>query len=74
MSIKQINKEEEDEKYNEVLNSSLVVELSELIEQMLTEKPLKKYKKVYAEWKDKTNKLIDRCNKLAKEKIYAVIN
>ena len=46
-------------------NSPYVVELSEYIEQVLTEKPDKRKKKVYDDWKKEINILIKKCNTLA---------
>ncbi len=54
-------------------NSPYVVELSEYIEQVLTEMPNKRKKKIYEEWKKEVNKLITRCNNLANHKIYSII-
>jgi hypothetical protein len=54
-------------------NSPYVVELSEYIEQVLTEKPDKRKKKVYEEWLKEVNKLIKKCNTLANHPIYATI-
>lgn len=54
-------------------NSPYVVELSEYIEQMLTEKPDKRKKKVYEDWKKELNKIIKKCNTLANHPIYPLI-
>lgn len=57
----------------DIENSPYVVELSEYIEQVLTEKPDKRKKKVYEDWKKEVNKLIKRCNTLANHPIYGIV-
>lgn len=54
-------------------NSPYVVELTEYIEQVFTEKPDKRKKKIYNEWKEEINKVITRCNKLANMPLYALV-
>lgn len=54
-------------------DSSLVVELSEYIEQLLTERPDKRKKKVFDDWAKDVNKYITKCNMLAKTEIYEKI-
>lgn len=57
----------------EILNSEYVVEISEYIDQVLTERPDKRKKKVYQNWKDEVNKLINHCNKKANFQIYSLV-
>ena len=47
-----------------------VVELTDEIEQLLEEKPDKRKKKEYQEWKLKVNELIKEVNQLSKFKMY----
>lgn len=54
-------------------NSPYVVELSEYIEQVLTEKPDKRKKSIYNDWLKEVNNLIKKCNKLANYPIFAVV-
>jgi len=50
-----------------------VVELTDEIEQLLEEKPDKRKKKEYQEWKLKVNELIKQVNQLAKFKMYNIV-
>ena len=50
-----------------------VIELTDEIEQMLEEKPDKRKKKEYQEWKERVNALIKRVNELSKFKMYNVV-
>jgi ElaB/YqjD/DUF883 family membrane-anchored ribosome-binding protein len=50
-----------------------VIELTDEIEQLLEEKPDKRKKKEYQEWKETVNSLIKRVNELAKFKMYIPI-
>lgn len=65
--------EQEIEKRQLQANSSYVVELSELIEQVITERPDKRKKELYKSWYNEVNELVNKCNKLAKFPIYGVI-
>jgi len=65
--------EEEIDKRQVQANSTYVVELSELIEQVITERPDKRKKELYKSWYKEVNELVDKCNKLAKYNIYGVI-
>ena len=47
-----------------------VLELSDQIELMLEQKPDKRKKKEYQEWKDEVNRLIKEVNQLSKFKMY----
>ena len=47
-----------------------VLELSDEIEQLLEEKPDKRKKKEYQEWKLRVNELIKEVNQLSKFKMY----
>jgi ElaB/YqjD/DUF883 family membrane-anchored ribosome-binding protein len=49
---------------------SSVLEISDTIEEMLENKPDKRKKKEYQEWKDEVNRLIKEINQLAKFKMY----
>lgn len=49
---------------------SSVLEISDTIEEMLENKPDKRKKKEYQEWKLEVNKLIEQINQLAKFKMY----
>jgi hypothetical protein len=66
--MQEINEERE-----ELRNSTYVVDLSELIEQLLTERPDKRKKKLYNDWCKEINDLANKCNKLAKFPIYGVL-
>ena len=61
------------DKEYEIENSPYVVELSEYIEQVLTERPDKRKKTIYKDWLKEVNELIKKCNKLANHPIYAVL-
>lgn len=61
------------EKEYTIENSPYVVELSEYIEQLLTERPDKRKKKIYEDWKKEINNLIKKCNTLANHPIYNII-
>jgi len=50
-----------------------VVELTDEIEQLLEEKPDKRKKKEYQEWKLRVNELIKQVNQLAKFKMYNLV-
>ena len=52
---------------------SSVIELTDRIEELLEEKPDKRKKKEYQEWKLEVNTLIDQVNQLAKFKMYIKI-
>ena len=54
-------------------NSPYVVELSEYIEQLLTEIPDKRKKKDYNIWYKEINDLVTKCNKLANFPIYGTL-
>lgn len=61
---------------DETIDETSVVALSDMIEQLLTEKPSKKTikdRKLYTEWVNQVNSLIDKCNKLTKVEIYSKI-
>lgn len=61
---------------DETIDETSVVALSDMIEQLLTEKPSKKTikdRKLYTEWVNQVNSLIDKCNKLTKVEIYSRI-
>ena len=47
-----------------------VIELTDEIEQLLEEKPDKRKRQEYQEWKLKVNELIKQVNQLAKFKMY----
>lgn len=47
-----------------------VIELTDEIEQLLEEKPDKRKRKEYQEWKERVNSLIKKVNELAKFKMY----
>ena len=49
---------------------SSVLEISDTIEEMLENKPDKRKKKEYQEWKEEVNRLIKEINQLAKFKMY----
>jgi len=57
----------------EIKNSPYVVELSEYIEQVLTEVPDRRNRTNYNVWKKEINYLIERINKLANHKLYSLI-
>lgn len=57
----------------EIKNSPYVVELSEYIEQVLTEVPDRRNRTNYNVWKKEINYLIERINKLADHKLYSLI-
>ena len=57
----------------EIKNSPYVVELSEYIEQVLTEVPDRRNRTNYNVWKKEINYLIERINKLANYKLYSLI-
>lgn len=61
-----------DKEYN-IKNSEYVVELSEYIEQVLTEVPDRRNRTNYNVWKKEINYLIEKINKLANHKIYSLI-
>lgn len=69
----QLTEEEIEEQKLKRHNSVLVVELSEYIEQLLTERPDRRKKQLYQEWSKEINELAAKCNKLAKYKIYDVL-
>jgi ElaB/YqjD/DUF883 family membrane-anchored ribosome-binding protein len=50
-----------------------VLELSDEIEQLLEEKPDKRKKKEYQEWKLRVNELIKQVNALSKFKMYNIV-
>lgn len=68
----QLVKDKEEEK-KQKHSSTLVVELSEYIEQLLTERPDRRKKALYNEWVKEINALADKCNKLANYNIYGVL-
>lgn len=57
----------------EIKNSPYVVELSEYIEQVLTEVPDRRNRTNYNVWKKEINYLIERINKLAKHPLYSLV-
>jgi len=61
------------DKEYDIKNSEYVVELSEYIEQVLTEVPDRRNRTNYNVWKKEINYLIERINKLANHKIYSPI-
>jgi hypothetical protein len=54
-------------------NSEYVVEISEYIEQLLTERPDKRKRKIYNDWYKEINGLAKKCNKLANFNIYGIL-
>lgn len=52
---------------------SSVIELTDRIEELLEEKPDKRKKKEYQEWKQEVNRLIEEVNKLSKFKMYNLV-
>jgi len=58
---------------NKQRDSTLVVDLTELIEQVITERPDKRKKELYKTWYKEVNELVNKCNKLAKFPIYGII-
>ena len=61
------------DKEYDIKNSEYVVELSEYIEQVLTEVPDRRNRTNYNVWKKEINYLIERINKLANHKIYSLV-
>lgn len=58
---------------NKIENTPYVVELSEYIEQLLTERPDKRKKSDYKQWYNEINDLATKCNQLAKFPIYGTL-
>ena len=52
---------------------SSVLEISDAIEEMLENKPDKRKKKEYQEWKVTINKLIEEVNRASKIKMYSIV-
>jgi ElaB/YqjD/DUF883 family membrane-anchored ribosome-binding protein len=50
-----------------------VIELTDEIEQLLEERPDKRKRKEYQEWKLKVNELIKKVNELSKFKMYNLV-
>lgn len=55
------------------LKSDSALEVSEYVDQLYTEKPDRRKKKLYLEWYKEINLLAERANKLANFKIYGII-
>lgn len=60
------------EKEYTIENTPYVVELTEYIEQLLTEKPDKRRKSIYQSWLKEINELAVKANKLANFPIYGI--